>query len=226
MDYHGALPKDSVAITGMAFQLPAGIDQCDKLWKFCKESRCAATPIPKHRFDADGFYHSDQSKAGYFHVHGGSFLEEDVASFDAPFFNISEPEARCMDPQQRLLLECTFQALTNAGMSIESIAGRQDVGVFAGGSGSEYAQSLSWDPYRTSRYAATGGAMSMFANRVSYFFGLRGPSQTIDTACSSSLVALHLAVESIRRGECSCAIVGGSFLQLSPAILTYMSSLG
>lgn len=227
MDNHGdGLPKNSVAITGMAFQLPGGVDRCDKLWKFCEESRCASGPIPKQRFNADGFYHPDQSKPGYFHARGGSFLEEDVGVFDAPFFNISEPEARAMDPQHRLLLECSYQALANSGTPIESIAGRNDVGVFAGGSKSDYEQSVNWDPYRSSAYAATGNAMSMFANRLSYAFGVRGPSITIDTACSSSLVAFHSAVESIRRGECSCAIVAGSFLQLSPTLLTYMSTLG
>ena len=53
-------------------------------------------------------------------------------------------------------------------------------------------------------------------NRVSYVFGLRGPSLTVDTACSSSLVALHLACEAIQRGEIGQAIVGGVNLLIAP----------
>jgi acyl transferase domain-containing protein len=226
MDYYQNTSNIDIAIVGLGYRLPGGVDDDRKLWDFCSEARCAAGPIPMARFNADGFYHPYQPKAGHFNVRGASFLEEDVATFDAPFFSISEAEAKAMDPQHRLLLECAFVALENAGIPIEKVTGRKDVGVFAGGSKSEYEIYMSGDIYQESQYGATGNATCMFANRLSYFFGLRGPSQTIDTACSSSLVALHNAVESIKRGECSCSIVGGSFLQISPSVMALMSSLG
>lgn len=49
-------------------------------------------------------------------------------------------------------------------------------------------------------YAATGLANSILANRVSWFFNLKGPSINLDTACSSSLTALHLACQDLRTG--------------------------
>jgi len=51
------------------------------------------------------------------------------------------------------------------------------------------------------KYKAPGTAVSMLANRLSWFYDLRGPSVSIDTACSSSLVAFHLAFQSLRLGE-------------------------
>ena len=46
-------------------------------------------------------------------VRGAHFIKENLAYFDAPFFNISPLEAECMDPQQRWLLETTYHALEN-----------------------------------------------------------------------------------------------------------------
>lgn len=54
-----------------------------------------------------------------------------------------------------------------------------------------------------STYHATGKASAILANRISWFYNLKGPSVAINTACSSSLVALHLACESLRTGETS-----------------------
>lgn len=52
-----------------------------------------------------------------------------------------------------------------------------------------------------SLYEGTGNGQPLLANRVSWYFDLKGPSLALDTACSSSLVALHLACQSIRSGE-------------------------
>lgn len=59
------------------------------------------------------------------------------------------------------------------------------------------------DPETEHRYAATGLSMSMVANRVSWFFNLKGPSMNLDSACPSSLTALHLACQGLRTGEAS-----------------------
>ena len=67
-------------------------------------------------------------------------------------------------------------------------------------------------------WSGTGGALSIIANRVSYFFDLRGPSVTVDTACSSSLVAVHLACQSLRAGDSNLALAAGVNLLLSPAV--------
>ncbi len=64
---------------------------------------------------------------------------------------------------------------------------------------------------------ATGNALSIAANRISYVFDFRGPI-AVDTACSSSLVAVHLACASLRNGESTLAIAGGVNLILSPAV--------
>lgn len=62
---------------------------------------------------------------------GAHFLKDGVASFDAPFFNITAEEAIALEPRHRLLLKCAFEAFENGGIPMSSIAGR-NVGVFVG----------------------------------------------------------------------------------------------
>lgn len=145
---------------------------------------------------------------------GGHFLKESPALFDAPFFSVSPAEAECMDPQQRSLLECTYHALENAGISTASIIGTR-TSVFVGSFSREYETVLSRDPLMEAKYSPTGTGAAMLANRLSWFYDLRGPSISLDTACSSSLNALHLAVQSIRAGESDMAIVAGCNLMLN-----------
>lgn len=51
--------------------------------------------------------------------------------------------------------------------------------------------------------AATGTTASVRANRISWYYGLLGPSVHVDTACSSGMVAVDLACQSIRSGDAS-----------------------
>src|SRR5690606_30325524 len=59
-------------------------------------------------------------------------------------------------------------------------------------------------------------SMAVAAGRLSYFFGLRGPSLALDTACSSSLVSVHLACQTLRNKECEFALAGGGNGIFSP----------
>lgn len=111
-------------------------------------------------------------------------------------------------PQQRLVLELAWQSLEDAGVVPASLAGR-DVGVFVGASNADYSRLLQEQGEDAEAHLGVASSLAVIANRVSYFFDLGGPSLLLDTACSSSLVALHTAVQSLRRGECSSALVAG-----------------
>ncbi|KAJ5135703.1 Acyl transferase/acyl hydrolase/lysophospholipase [Penicillium bovifimosum] len=220
-DVTSDVPK-RMAIIGMSCRLPGDVSTADEFWNLCSRGRSAWSPIPKNRFNPESFYHPDPDRPGSFNPVGAHFLTEDIGLFDAPFFNITLQEARSMDPQQRILLECVYEALENAGIPNHEITGKK-VGVFAGGSFPDYEINNTRDIEAVPMYAATGTAMALQANRVSYYFDLNGPSVTVDTACSSSLSALHLASQSIRNGECSLAIVGGCHLNIVPEAFISMT---
>ncbi|KAK4211896.1 polyketide synthase [Rhypophila decipiens] len=209
-------PKNMpIAIVGMACRMPGNVSTPAEFWELCTRARSGYTEIPKERFNNARFYHPNPGKGGGSNPVGGSFLNVDLAAFDAPFFGLTEKEAISMDPQQRLLLECTFEALENAGIPKHTIVGK-DVGVFIGGSFPEYESHLFRDSDTIPMHQATGCAYAMQSNRISHFFDLRGPSFTSDTACSSSMVAIHLACQSLRTGETSTALVGGCHLNMLP----------
>ncbi|KAF9636566.1 polyketide synthase [Lasiodiplodia theobromae] len=214
-----------LAIVGLSCRLPRGIHTPEAFWDFLTAAGSGRRGMPKERFDADAFYHPNPERAGTMNVKHGYFLDDDLRSFDAAFFNVAEEEAKAMDPQQLMLLECTYEALEDAGMPKEKVAGA-NVGTFMASSLSDYNIEQMRDTASEPVYAAIGGHMCMLSNRISHHFDLWGPSYTVDTACSSSLHALHLAGQSLQHGECEVAIIGACCLNLSPTRWIQLSKLG
>lgn len=138
---------------------------------------------------------------------------DNVADFDADFFNLSPREASAMDPRQRLALELTWELLEDAFVVPETLRG-QPIAVYLGAMNDDYAV-LTLAADRVDHHAFAGTSRAIIANRVSFAFGLRRPSVTIDSGQSSSLVAVHLACESVRTGEAPLAIAGGVHLNLA-----------
>lgn len=53
-----------IAIVGMSCRFPGDATNVEYLWKLCAESRDAWQPIPKERFNLDGYYHPDSNRPG------------------------------------------------------------------------------------------------------------------------------------------------------------------
>ncbi|WP_157574596.1 type I polyketide synthase, partial [Nocardia jejuensis] len=155
--------------------------------------------------------------------HAGAL--DDVASFDAEFFDISPAEATRMDPQQRLALELGWEVCESGRLSASALRGT-GVGVFLGVMADDYAGLTRASADAPNRFTKTGLGRSLIANRISHFMGWHGPSLSIDSGQSSSLVAVHLACESLRRGESTVALAGGVQLNLDLFGATVMSEFG
>ena len=209
-----AAPPEPIAIIGMGCRFPGGADSPQSFWELLSGGVDAVSEAPPNRWQTADYYHPTLQRPGKMHSRSGAFLE-DLETFDAAFFGISPREASRMDPQQRLLLESAWEALEDAGQVQEHLAARR-VGVFIGVSANDYLLRQYTDTTKMNPYSATGGVLSIAANRISHFFDFKGPSQVIDTACSSSLVALHNACQSIWTGETAMALVGGVNVMLSP----------
>ncbi|MBO0803111.1 MAG: SDR family NAD(P)-dependent oxidoreductase [Nocardiopsaceae bacterium] len=202
----------AIAVVGMACRFPhaAGVEQ---FWSRLSEGHDAIEQIPRSRFDIDEFYDPRPGAPGKIVSRWGGFLDG-IDQFDSGFFGISPREADRMDPQQRLLMEAAHEAIEDAGITRDDLAGSA-TGVFVGSIANNYWEILSRAGVLDT-HANSGTALSILSGRLSYFFDLHGPSLTIDTACSSSLSAVHLACHSLRRGESSLALAGGTNIILSP----------
>ncbi|MGE0219673.1 beta-ketoacyl synthase N-terminal-like domain-containing protein, partial [Mycolicibacterium sp.] len=213
---------EPIAVIGLGCRFPDGpdadgnIEGPDAYWRFLTEGRSAVREVPAERWESYQVDSPEAVAALAGTTRWGSFLR-DVDAFDAEYFEISPSEADRMDPQQRLLLEVSQEALEHAGIPAHALRLSQ-TGVFVGACLSEYGYLSTVDLGDVDSWSGTGGALSIIANRVSYYFDLRGPSVTIDTACSSSLVTIHLACQSLRSGDANLALAGGVNLVLSPAV--------
>ena len=131
-------------------------------------------------------------------TYGGKFKRRllQLVQADAPLGEAGAIKKRaCVEPLRR-----TVRALLSGGLSHFDMPGG-DTSNFQGNTYADHAALLS---ARVSEYAATGGAVTIAAGRLSFAFGLQGPCESIHTACSSAIGTLHGAALC---GASGCAAV-------------------
>mmetsp|Transcript_64090 Transcript_64090/g.111752 ORF Transcript_64090/g.111752 Transcript_64090/m.111752 type:complete len:814 (+) Transcript_64090:57-2498(+) len=158
--------------------------------------------MPKARWDIDVYYRKEHTPGFSMTRHGAMMSMDELVQFDNKFFGIESEYAYKIPPKDRIAMEIGYQALTFAGFTKETLNGSK-LGVFCGDSGTDfYGQTLfrlaetGYDPDRWENFQN-----STMCNRLSWRFGMVGPTHTSETACSSSLVATGIAHMHLRRRE-------------------------
>ncbi|MGM0488484.1 MAG: SDR family NAD(P)-dependent oxidoreductase [Planctomycetota bacterium] len=218
--------REPIAIVGMGCRFPGQACTPYQFWCNLRDGVDAITEIPGDRWNREQFHEPAQGVPGKAHACRGGFVDH-LDQFDPQFFGISPREAARMDPQQRMLLEVTWEAIEDAGVRWDQVAGSR-TSVHVGISSWDFAYlGLSYEDRGViNAYSNTGGSLSIASNRISYCFDLRGPSASIDTACSSALVSLHQACQSIWNDGCPMALAGGVNALLMPDSYIAFSQLG
>ncbi|MGE7387817.1 SDR family NAD(P)-dependent oxidoreductase [Streptomyces sp. NPDC004126] len=204
----------AIAVIGMSGRFP-GAGSPDALWDLLLEGREAVSRAPADRPWMRELHDRTPRTPGRIPTDRGGFLPG-IDRFDSRFFDMPPREAARTDPQLRILLETTHEALEDAFVPRERLASAA-TGVFVGAISGDYWLRQIPDLDGLDIYSELGSASrAAYSGRISYAFGLTGPSLTVDTACSSSLMAVHLACQSLRAGECRTALAGGVNLILTP----------
>ncbi|KAK9976817.1 hypothetical protein ABG768_022017 [Culter alburnus] len=210
-----------LAVVGIGCHFPGG-EGLENFWRVLLHGENCTVQIPNDRINLSQWYDPDERKAGKTYTAKAALING-LNEFDHKFFGITNAETITMDPQHKLLLQCTYRALEDAGIPMEKASGTR-TGVFLGLMNRDFEmKNMRTNPKYIDHTCATGAAMSIAANRISYIFNFTGPSLSIDSACSSSLVALHLACQAIKQGDCEMALCGGVTCILEPTIFVTLS---
>ncbi|KKY13350.1 putative lovastatin nonaketide synthase [Diplodia seriata] len=165
-DAENARPDD-VAIIGLAFRGPGDASSPERLWDMLVHSRSAFSSVPRSKWSHEGHYHPSPARGGSTSVHGGHFLDttQDGTRFDAAFFDMRRPEMLSMDLQQRIALESVYEAVENAGLTLEKVRGSK-TSVFAAATNDDTRAILGMDPDFALEHKHTGTSKSIIANRA------------------------------------------------------------
>nr|XP_003703606.1 PREDICTED: fatty acid synthase [Megachile rotundata] len=212
INYAATEPGEEVVITGIAGRFP----ESDNV-KELEENLMSKKDLITSNYSRWRLVHAEIPRDGG-KVNG-------LSKFDAIFFGVHYKQAHTLDPMCRMLLEHSYEALIDAGINPRQLRGT-NTGVIVGSCISESEKTWFYEKLQANGFGITGCSRAMYANRISYFLGLHGPSYAIDTACSSSLYALDHGYRMIRNGICDTVIVGGSNLCLHPYVSLQFSRLG
>jgi acyl transferase domain-containing protein/surfactin synthase thioesterase subunit/short-subunit dehydrogenase/acyl carrier protein len=215
--------REPVAIVGMACRFPQA-NSLQEFWDLLIHGKSTVTEIPAERWNASDYYDPDPSTQNKTHQRHASLLTS-IHDFDPLFFTISPAEATDMNPSQKLMLELVWEAIENSTIPFRKVRGGK-TGVYVGNIWNDFEHLRKHKNAPVTSHSAIGQSSNIIANRISYVYGITGPSLVVDTGCSSSLVALHLACQSLWDESTEMSVVAGVNHILDPDQYILLSKFG
>lgn len=202
------------AITGLGVVSPVG-STVERFWQSLLEGTSGIGVIT--RFDASAF---------------ASRIAGEVRDFDPSGF-VEPREARKYDRYTLYALGASFQALDDAGLTVEDVRalGFRAGVVIASGIGGietleqEHATLLERGPSRVSPFTIPKIIGNMASGNVAIALGARGANFSVVSACASSNHALGVALDLVRAGRADLVIVGGAEAPITPLSVAGFASM-
>jgi acyl transferase domain-containing protein/NAD(P)H-dependent flavin oxidoreductase YrpB (nitropropane dioxygenase family)/NAD(P)-dependent dehydrogenase (short-subunit alcohol dehydrogenase family)/phosphopantetheinyl transferase/acyl carrier protein len=225
----------AVAIVGVSFALPGGIEDLPALYRFLGEKGSAIGEVPRRVWNPDLFYDPEGQDPFRSYTKIGAFLKEE----EPPLSRIKLPPRTlsALDPTQILAIRLA-EKLLYAGIYPYEDPGERErtdviLGVAVGGDLKDRTafrillsalkacgpfdlkdslpveEWLGFSLPEPTEDSMPGELANVTAGRISSLFDLGGANFTVDSACASSLHAISLAVDRIRSGQARWVITGG-----------------
>ncbi|XP_051160200.1 fatty acid synthase-like [Leptopilina boulardi] len=150
---------------------------------------------------------------------------KDIDKFDRIFFGFLGKMLDLMDPMIRMTIETAYEAVADAGINPRNLKGKKTA-VFTGSGISESEMIVLYEKFGQNGLGLIGVSRAMLANRISFFFGLNGPSVNIDSSCCGGASALYEGFMAIKDGRAESAIIGASNVVLHPNMSLQLFLLG
>ena len=161
------IQREPIAIIGMGCRFPQAHNP-QEFWALLREGKDAIREVPADRWDVKKLYDPDSTTPGKMMSRWGGFLDQ-VDQFDWRAFRMLPREATSMDPQHRLLLEVAWEALEDAGLPLEEIAGsRTSVSIGVGWSDYLRLQTRNWS--QIDEYTVMGNSGGFAANHCIFIY--------------------------------------------------------
>ena len=112
-------------------------------------------------------------------------------------------------------MQAIYHALQHAGLRADTLRGSRTA-LFLGYEYAEYEHYLRRNLHRipSAPVFSSSSPIYYLANRISFLYDFKGPSEVVNASCASSGLAIHRACQSLAQGECDVAICGGVSLNL------------
>ncbi len=204
------LPR--VVVTGIGLLTPVGNDLAST-WEALCQGKSGVGPITSY----------DSSR---FRVHFGA----EIKNFD-PSLYMDRKEMRRTDPYEQFAIATAKQALAQSGLQITE-ENADDIGVYIGsGVGGlstwhdQFKVLFEKGPERISPHFPNMIIVDGAPGIVSIMTGAKGPNWAAVSACATSSNTLGEAWETIRRGDASAMIAGGSEKGVTPIAMASFDNM-
>ncbi len=196
-DEGDSVSKRRVVITGLGLVSPVG-NTVDSSWKALVSGKSGIAPITK--FDA----------SEYSTRFSGSVKDFDVEQY------LSRKDARKMDLFIQYGMAAGIQAVTDAGLEMETLDPRRVGTAIGAGMGGmplieqNFAALSKSGPRKISPFFVPSTIINMIAGHLSIKYGMKGPNFAVTTACTTGVHNIGFAARTIAYGDADVMVAGGA----------------
>jgi 3-oxoacyl-[acyl-carrier-protein] synthase II len=207
------LPDDQrVVVTGLGAVCPVGND-ASTAWRAMVDGRSGVGRITK--FDASGFDNDIAAEVKDFH----------------PEEQVPPKELRRMTRPAQYAVVSALEALRDADLKIDE-SNADDVGVYFGSAGGGYDLVIEQERVlrergarRVSPFLISHMLPDASSGHIAIMTGARGPNYCPGSACATGTTAVGEAMETVRRGDATAIICGGTDEPIIPFAIAGFQAL-